>query len=273
LASGSGDPRSTNQTLENTFQSPDARIDYAYAEYMPAPWGSFLGGKFKNPIWGAKDLLWDGDIRPDGAAATLKFKLEPAEIFITPAYFILDENSTDRNDPAMWLFQAGAKVNLGKAMYFKVAGTYYDFIDVTGNSFEYSAGTNSVDAAGKLTQDYASLAADAELGVTLSGPVPMVAAFGQYVKSDADDDSKGWLVGVKFGHSKVNDLGQWQVKYNYRKLEKDAWPDFLPDSDFYGGATNVKGSEIEFELGLAKHVTFGIDYYFDVKPINGDTDR
>ncbi len=273
LASGSGDPRSTNQTLDHTFETPDARIDFAYAKYTPAPWVDLLGGKFKNPIWGAKDLLWDGDIRPDGAAAPLKFKVEPAEIFITPAYFILDEYKTDDDDPAMWLIQAGANVKIGKAMYFKVAGTYYDFVNVTGNSFEYSAGTNSVNAAGNLTQNYDSVAADAELGVALPGPVPMVAAFGQYVKSDADENNKGWLVGFKFGHKKVNELGQWQIKYNYRKLERDAWPDFLPDSDFYGGATNVKGSEAEFALGLAKHVIFGIDYYFDVKPIDGDTDK
>ena len=273
LASGGDDPRSTNQTLENAFQSPDARIDFAYAKYTPAPWASLLGGKFKNPIWGAKDLLWDGDIRPDGAAAQLKFKVKPAEIFITPAYFILDEYKTDKDDPAMWLIQAGAKVKMGKAMYFKLAGTYYDFSNLTGNTFGHTAGTNSVDAAGNLTQDYDSIAADGEFGIHLSGPVPLVAIFGQYVKSDADDDSKGWLAGVKFGHKKVKQLGQWQVKYNYRRLEKDAWPDFLPDSDFYGGATGVKGSEVEFKLGLAKHVSFGIDYYLDVKPINGDTDK
>lgn len=273
LASGGDDPRSTNQTLENAFQSPDARIDYAYAKFTPAPWANLLGGKFKNPIWGAKDLLWDGDIRPDGFAAPLEFKLKPAEIFITPAYFILDEYKTDKDDPAMWLVQAGAKIKMGKIMYLKVAGTYYDFVNVTGNTFDHSAGTNSVDISGNLTQDYDSMAADAELGAALSGPVPMVAAFGQYVKSDADDDSKGWLVGIKFGHKKVSNWGQWQVKYNYRRLEKDAWPDFLPDSDFYGGATGVKGSEVEFTLGLSKHVTFGIDYYLDAKPINEDTDR
>ena len=32
LASGSGDPRSTNQTFTNGFETPDARIDYAYAQ-------------------------------------------------------------------------------------------------------------------------------------------------------------------------------------------------------------------------------------------------
>ncbi|PIW62643.1 MAG: hypothetical protein COW13_02530, partial [Candidatus Omnitrophica bacterium CG12_big_fil_rev_8_21_14_0_65_50_5] len=38
LASGSSDPRSTNQTLENTFETPDIRMDYAYGEYATDLW-------------------------------------------------------------------------------------------------------------------------------------------------------------------------------------------------------------------------------------------
>jgi len=272
LATGGTDPRSTNQTLENTFQSPDVRIDYAYARYSPFKFISIVGGKFKNPIWGPKDLLWDTDIRPDGISAHLKYKVEPVEIFLTPAYFILDEYKKDKDDPAMWLIQAGIKVNIFNGKYLKLAGTYYDFSNLTGNKFDHSAGSNTVDAAGNLTEDYDSFAADLEFGAKLPGPVPFVALFGQYVTSDANDDNNGWLVGTKIGHKKVKKLGQWQLKYNYRRLEKDAWPDFLPDSDFYGGATNAKGNEIEFNLGLAKNVTLGMDYYFDVKPIDGNTD-
>ena len=56
-------------------------------------------------------------------------------------------------------------------------------------------------------------------------------------------------------------LTQSEAKYNYRRLERDAWPDFLPDSDFFGGDTNVKGHEVEFKFGLHKYVTMGLDYY------------
>jgi hypothetical protein len=52
-----------------------------------------------------------------------------------------------------------------------------------------------------------------------------------------------------------------QVSYNYRRLERDSWPDFLPDSDFYGGGTNAKGHEYEISLGIGKNVTLGLDYY------------
>ena len=59
LASGGDDPRSTNQTLQNSFDTPDIRLDYAYAEYAPAKELKFFGGKFNNPFWRPTDLLWD----------------------------------------------------------------------------------------------------------------------------------------------------------------------------------------------------------------------
>jgi len=71
-------------------------------------------------------------------------------------------------------------------------------------------------------------------------------------------------------NTKVKEFAQWQVKYNYRRLEQDAWLDFLPDSNFYGGQTDVQGNEIEAAFGLAKNVTIGLDYYktepIDKKP-------
>ncbi|MFN3535640.1 MAG: putative porin, partial [Desulfatiglandales bacterium] len=91
------------------------------------------------------------------------------------------------------------------------------------------------------------------------------------VKSDADREDTGYLYGVSVGTKKVQKLGDWELKYNYRKLEADAWPAAFPDSDFYGGATNVKGHELELTLGIKKYVTLGFDYYKakPIKKLNG----
>ncbi|MBW1683054.1 MAG: putative porin [Deltaproteobacteria bacterium] len=282
LASGGSDPRSTNQTLENTFDTPDIRMDYAYAQYQPCSFAKLTGGKFKNPLWKTKDLLWDGDIRPEGAALQLHY--DPAKnvhLWATPAYFIL-ENIAGTADPNMVAIQVGAQFKFAEALTFKVAPTFYEFNQVKGQDFTagggYGKGTNSEDANGNWLFDHDAWALDAELGVKIPGPVPYFALFGQFVKSSAEknddgissrygkDDDTGYLVGFKLGHKNVKKLGQWQINYNYRRLENDAWPDWLPDSDFYGGRTNVKGSEYEVVFGLAKNVTLGIDYY-DAKPI------
>ena len=108
------------------------------------------------------------------------------------------------------------------------------------------------------------IAFDGEAGIKFSGYFQKLALFGQYINSDADDNDTGWLVGVKFGRS-VKKLGDWEFKYNYRNLERDAVLDFLPNSDFYGGKTNAKGHEFEVKFGLAKHVSLALDYYYTKK--------
>ncbi len=269
LATGGTDPRATNVTMDNEFEHPDIRLDYAYAKYSPNRIISIAGGKIKNPIWGTKDMLWDSDIRPEGVAAGIETKISPnMEFFITPAFFILEEFANSSKDAAMALIQPGIDWKVTDSVNFKIAGTYYNFYNVKGSNMSvHSSGTNST-VGGLWIYDYDSIAADAELGVKLSGMVPYFSLFGQYVVSDADDrdldgykDNKGWLAGFKIGNESIKELGQWQFVYDYRKLEKDAWPDWLPDSDFYGGGTGVKGSEFEFTVGLHKNVNFGITYY------------
>ncbi|MGD2149278.1 MAG: putative porin [Desulfobacterales bacterium] len=262
LASGQDDPRSRNLTLDDTFDTSNVQLDLAYAQFDPHKNWRLVAGKFKNPLWQTKDLLWDSDINPEGISVQfLNYKINNFELFATPGFFVLDEIKSDTGDPWLGLIQAGAKMKLTDSLSFKFAGAFYSFQDLEGNDFDYSEGTNSRDAGGNFKYDYDAIGIDAELGMKLSGPVPYLGIFGQYVNSDVSDDDLGYLAGLKFGHKKVKKFGQWQVKYNYRRLEKDAWPDFLSDSDFYGGETDVQGNEIEFKFGLAKNVTLGVDYY------------
>ena len=262
LSSGGGDPRSRNLTMTDTFDTSNVQLDLAYAQFDPNEYWSLAAGKFKNPLWKTKDLLWDSDITPEGIGVKfLNYKINQFELFVTPAFYVLEEFKSDTSDPWLGLIQAGAKTKLSDNLYLKFAGAFYSFQDLKGNSFKYSSETNSTDADGNFKYDYDAFGVDAELGIKLSGPVPFVGVFGQYVDSDVSRNDVGYLAGFKFGHKKVKKFGQWQVKYNYRRLEQDAWPDFLPDSDFYDGQTDVKGNEIEFKFGLAKNVTIGLDYY------------
>jgi hypothetical protein len=96
--------------------------------------------------------------------------------------------------------------------------------------------------------------------------------FGDYIKNSDGDDDKGYAVGFKFGDKKVKDRNQWQFKYIYADLERDAWLDAFPDSDRFGGLTGVKGNEFVFNYGLHKNVVFGVDYYDTEQDISGFAD-
>jgi len=276
LATGGDDPRSTNQTFENEFQTPDIRLDYAYGTYTSNnKIFSLTAGKFKNPIWTVKDLMWDTDVMPEGLSATFDLKgSDRLKFFVTPGYFIIDEIKGTKDDPAMMVFQPGMTWAINDKLTLKMAGTYYDFKNIKGNDMttDHTKGSNSKDADGLWMYDLNSTAFDAEVGVKIGSFIESASIFGNYVKSEADSDNTGWLAGVKFGNEKVSEFGKWQAVYNYRNLEKDAWAEWMPDSDFYSGKTGVKGGEFELTFGLSKNVTFGLDYYMSA-PIDNPNKR
>jgi polyhydroxyalkanoate synthesis regulator phasin len=265
LSSGSGDPRSTNQTFTNSFEKFGVRIDYAYAQYKPVDWIKAVAGQIKNPLYRAKDLQWDSDITPQGIAVPVKYWWnKDGYFFVTPSLFVLNEfKSQDMDDPWMFVIQGGAGANIG-SMWAKGGISCYQNSKIKGNILKYSSESNSRNADGEYIYNYSGLTLDGEYGFKFDSYIQLLRLFGQFVSSDADNDNKGWLVGFNFGR-KVKKFADWQLKYNYRYLEKDSVLDVLPDSDFYGGKTNAKGHEIAFNFGLAKKVIFSIDYYHTQK--------
>jgi len=285
LATGSNDPRSTNQSMTNSFDTPDFRLDYAYVSYKPYGWVEILGGKIKNPIWSTSGLLWDSDIRPEGAAALFNWACDSTELFLVAGAWILDERSSEENDPMMFVLQSGMKFGLGENAYFKNAFTFYEFNDVKGSSLDYNTGSNAfnwIDAGDlngevdsderHLKHDFDGLAYSAELGLDTSiDAVPFCALYGDAVKNtNVTDEDMGYLIGFKFGNNKVSKPHQWQAKISYRRLEQNAWLDIFPNADVYSGRTNVKGYHFALKYGLMKNVSGALNYYH-TKRIDGDS--
>ncbi|MEI6125845.1 MAG: putative porin [Pseudomonadota bacterium] len=278
LASGSDDPRSTNQTYQQTFSKGDLRIDYAYARYKPFDWLTLIGGKFENPLWTPTDTFWDADIRPDGAAAQINYTVLPSvDLFLTTGWFILDELPNDSNDPSMWVFQPGSKIKFGDA-YFKNAVSYYSFDCVKDHTFpNWSAKSNTLRKLnagvknGTLRYDYNNFVLSGEFGSKLPLTfMPFAAVFGEYLKNTDGPGSAdtGYVYGIKFGHEKVTKEREWQFLARYERLERDAWLDFLPDSDTYGGQTDVKGTKFQFTYGIIKNVNV-VGTYFNSEKLHG----
>ena len=270
LASGSDDPRSTNQTFQDTFSSKPINIDRAFAELKFFDALKIYGGKIPNELFETWDLTWDSDINPEGAT----FFLDLAPFYASASFWILDEYSGSSLDPYMVPLQVGIAPKIGN-FYIKAAVGGYFFGNVKGNQLDFSAGTNSTDADGNLIYDYNSIEGNLEAGVYDLAPdfgLERLALFGQIIYNPDPKDT-GWLAGVKIGAKKLPEkFGQWEFIYNYRYLERDAWLDTFPDSDAFGGATNVKGHEFIFRFGLSKHIEFGLDFYA-MEQIDGNDDQ
>ena len=262
LATGSGDPRSTNQTFTNSFEKPTVRIDYAFAEWHPTEWFRLTGGKMQNPVWRPSDLLWDSDITPEGVAAQFPYRASKEfELFLNSAFFVLDERGSG-GDPTMFALQPGLSWNIADTANLKLAASYYGFAGLKGLALDHTSGTNTL-SGGKLQSDYDSYGASAQLSFKkIADMLPYLAVYGEYIKNpDPDEENNGYIAGVLIGHKKIGKLWDWQLGYSYRDLKKDAWLDIFPDSDFHGGDTGVKGHEALFNLGLAKNIWLGLDYY------------
>lgn len=281
LATGENDPRSSNLTLRDSFGADDIKLDFAYGQYKLTEWASFVGGKFKNPIWtGRSDLIWDTDITPEGVAA--QFFDKPSEDwgwFVNAGYYVLDENGANGRDPFMWFVQPGFDLFFSDKANLRVAAAYYDTTHVEDSILDYSAETNTGATTG-LAYEYDSYGLTAQLNllgvvpdIPLVRSIPYLTLFGEYIYNpDPDDDNQAWLVGLSFGEEKVKDLGQWAFTYNYRRLERDAVLDILPDSDFFEGETNAKGHEAIFAYGIGKNMFLSLDYYNN-EEIDGSIDE
>ncbi len=281
LGSGSdGDPRSTNQTMQDSFAKKPIWIDYAYAQWMPIKELALTGGKIKNPFWLASDFLWDSDINPEGGALQASYKPVPSvNLFFNTAGLIVDEIGADVDDPWMIGLQGGFDwYFMPETADVKIAFTGYDLFNETGKIPDWSAGTNTRRAGGDgIRYDFMPFTLDTTIG--FKKPFAGVTYLGDYVRYAGvfangvfnpfpDKDRTGGLIGCVIGDEKVSKKGQWQAKGSYRYLERDAWPDFLPDSDFYYGGTNVMGPEVILEYGLMDNVVLAFDYY-NCKNIDG----
>jgi polyhydroxyalkanoate synthesis regulator phasin len=265
VASGDSNPRSTNEDMNNTFERGDVRLDYAYARYKPYSWMSLVGGKFENPLFLTTDMLWDSDIRPEGASVVFNHPVyDWLDVFATTGYWVVDERKDDENDPTMYVVQPGTKIKLGKYVYFKNALTYYQFDNVKNTTLDYTSKSNTLRKfENTLKYDYDALAFTGELGwKTPYARMPFVALFGEAVKNtSAGQGDTGYAAGFGVGSGKVKKRHDWQLVARYMKLERDAWVDALTDADNYDGETNIKGYKCSLAYGLFENIDFAMAYF------------
>jgi hypothetical protein len=114
------------------FNEKHIWIDKAYVAYSPpvVEGLTLAGGKFGMPLETA-DILWDGDVNPEGLYQKMVIKAGPVHPFFTLGQFFLEEehsehNGVDYHDAGILAGQLGIKVAMD-TVYFLIAGSYYDY--------------------------------------------------------------------------------------------------------------------------------------------------
>ncbi|MGZ8938892.1 MAG: putative porin [Limisphaerales bacterium] len=269
-----GDPISGNTTFQDNASKKFVYIDLAYGKWTAinnADWSLNLTvGKMENPFV-FSDMVFDGDYTPEGFAQQFSFNVHEAhQLKLNLGQFVLDEISTDSDDPYMF----GAQVRLDSTWNQHIAtslGLGALAITADENLRETPAGapvaTPVLDAGGNqigtvnlpgstassqvpnvnsgntrtsgfLANNFNPLVADAAFTYTLesfpryNSPFPIRFAAEYMNNPAADEHNEGYSFGVTFG--KAGKKGLWELGYRWKHLEADAWYEEVVDSDFGG---------------------------------------
>ncbi|MEJ2705490.1 MAG: putative porin [Sedimentisphaerales bacterium] len=273
LATGTGDPVSTNVDLDKSFSEKDIWIDRAFFTWHPAAMKGFdlVGGKMANPFYavGHNQLIWDHDLNPEGLAARYQEPLSDSSMLsISGGGFWVERAS----DTSLWGLQSYVTHKLRNDDYLMAGASYYDYGNIEGQGDLYTPwaggatpkwwGNTFNGTPAVFANDYNLIEGFAEYGFEV-GATP-VSLFGDYVyNTAASDKNTGWLAGFTF--NETEDPGSWAFRYDYRDLDADAVVGQFNDSDFIGGGTNGKGHLLGLTYQLAKNVQAGLTYYLDKK--------
>ncbi|MBU0650805.1 putative porin [bacterium] len=269
LATGGNNPRTTWQTMGNSFETKDINLDKAYFEYTPFEGVRILGGKFNDEaIFTTNDWLFDSDYTFEGQSLCLSKDIsDDFGVFFNTGAFVLDEIAGSNHDPYMVYAQPGIKGNLSSALSYKAGLAYYVFGNTVGNNLDYTSNSNTLDGT-SLKHRYNVLNPNTILTYNLGDSDYAVSALGEYSYNDAPGDF-GYLLGAKIGHKKVKNPNSWQIGYNWRYLERDAFLDAFPNASAYGGQTNIKGHAFCGSYALTENVVTSFTYY-RIRGIDGD---
>ncbi len=282
LSTGGNDPISGNQTLGDGGQKKDMKLDLAYIDVDLLGLESAtelhgFAGKIKNPFLTMNDdLMWDGDLSPEGVALRGQTGTDKVTLYGNAGYIWLQER--DSKDPAQLLAGQGAvKFQFVPEVSFTVGASYYGFqnlqgydvIDWEGKNNGYGNTTKKGSVSGSTTNkawatEFTPVVYFASLDFWVAG-LP-VSIFGQELSNtDASTLDQGHLYGVSLG--KAKNPGTFEVGYSYTELQKDATVGMWTDSDRWGGGTDGKGHKVYAKYQVMKNLQLGAAYFKDDKGI------
>jgi hypothetical protein len=215
------DPNSTDVQLSNWDDDFQVALDLAYAQINFGDLNIY-GGKIPQPFT-RTDLVWDGDVNPQGISGMYKHGLgDGSALRASGLFFIVDEDAVGP-DSTMVGGQVGYdSADLGD-FKFDVSAAYYDY--TLGSIVGADAGdfrNNLRRPDGSYLSDYNL--GDFIIGATWSGfgsrwPVRFV---GDYVKNFGAETSQDTGYGADLSIGRVTQPHDWRVTYGYSVAETDS---------------------------------------------------
>lgn len=252
LATGGGDPVSTNQTFDDGFSTKDIGLDLAYVDWRISDSLSINVGKMKNPLFraGRVPLVWDSDLHPEGIAA----RFSSGVLFGTVAGFSVEERSS-ADDSLLFATQVGLKFSVGEAASLTAGIGYFGYSNTIGNEPFYDGGAkgNTVDNNGDYGFEYKNIELFAQLDTAVGGwPLQI---FGHYTRnSEVGREDTAYAFGATMGAARQP--REMEFAWMYQDIEADALIATFNDSDFGGGGTDARGHILKARYAYSDNIFF-----------------
>lgn len=214
-----GDPNSTDVTLSNFDDDLDVSLDQAWIRYQAGGLTAWAG-KFPLPFM-RTDMLWDGDVSPQGFGASYGVALGGARLDARAIYFILDEASGGPDSDMMGV-QGVFATPLGADLRLTLAGAYYRYALKSVSGADAGDFRSNLIAGGRYVSDFRLLNGIASLVWTGLGARWPVVLTGDYVhnRGAAVASDRGYNIELSAGRTAF--AGDWRVFYNYSRVGVDA---------------------------------------------------
>ena len=259
LATGGGNPISTNQTFGDGFSTKDIGLDLAYVDWQVNEDLVIKAGKIKNPLFraGGAPLIWDGDLNPEGFAATIN----SGHFFATVGGFSAEERSS-ADDSLLYAVQGGVNIELGGAGKMTAGAGYFAYTDTVGNTPFYNgdAKGNSVDPGGNYLFEYRNAEVFVQFDTRVSDQA--LRLFAQYTQNQkASNEDSAFALGAKIGT--VKQKGDTEFSVTYQDIEADSVISAFNGSDFGGGGTDSAGYMVKAKYGVSEKIFLGGTFFIN----------
>jgi hypothetical protein len=267
LATGSSDdPNTSDVTLGNFVDDLEISLDRVYLEldYRDA---LLTGGKFANPFR-RTDLVWDGDVNPQGVSGSYKYtgsdRIVPK---LTGLFSIVDEHAlANIPDSDMFGGQLELSIELASELSLTLAGGYYDYdINSISNADAGDIRSNTLnsDTTGYLS-DFNLFDAIVIIEHSGFGERYPLRFIGDYVKNLGAEiaGDQGFSLDLFIGRaSKKNDA---RFRYGYSEADTDAvLAAFSHDNTTI--ATNYQQHSVTVDYVALENTTLNVTWYLHRK--------
>ncbi|MDH3981412.1 MAG: putative porin [Kiritimatiellaceae bacterium] len=298
IATGSDEsPTSTNQSSEDFGNKRAIWLNLMYMGYTPDAINdlNLILGKIKQPWEQVSDLMYDGDVAPEGVNAGYNKKFGDVSLIANLGYFTWQDKANDNPavDVTMGAGQLASIIEMGDHLELTGGVNAFIYRNIEGSEIpisesdngttkvENTAGDtntvqvvntkilnkgNTTDGEGNWFYGYELIEGFLQLDIK-NDYVP-VKLYGDYINNIADGvaQDQAWLIGFGLKYKKLS------FDYNYRDLEADSIIGVLADGDFAGGGTGGEGHKFKLKYTLLKNWSAGLTYFItenmDGKEIN-----